>query len=299
VVRLVDARTGGELATLPTPDLPAVDRLCFSPDGSLLACVVDTVGVQLWDLRGLRARLADLGLDWDLPAYPPARAHAARRQPIPVRIIRKGEPPLALVAPFDAEEAQAHQRAWSRHLGVPVAITNQAGMTLRLVPPGHYLPSRPGTGSARAFYIGACEVTVGQFRRFVRETGYATTGEKNGKGGHDDRHGQKPEIVWSHKDYAPSDNHPVTVVTWQDAMAFCDWLSRKEGRSYRLPTAEEWRWAALAGGRGPYHFGEAADGLDDYYWHRGNSGLRSHPVGRKKANPWGLFDVHGNVWEIT
>jgi formylglycine-generating enzyme required for sulfatase activity len=189
--------------------------------------------------------------------------------------------------------------SWARHLGVPVAITNQAGMELRLVPPGHYFPGRPGTGSAGAFYIGACEVTVGQFRRFVRETGYATAGEKNGKGGHDDRHGQKPEIVWSHKDYAPSDNHPVTVVTWHDAMAFCDWLSRKEGRTYRLPTAGEWRWAALAGGRGPYHFGEAADGLDDHAWHRGNSGRRSRPVGEKKANPWGLFDVHGNVWEIT
>jgi WD40 repeat protein len=76
VVRLVDARSGGELATLPAPDLPAVVRLRFSPDGGRLACVVDAVGVQLWDLRRLRARLAEVGLDWDLPAYPPEPAPA-------------------------------------------------------------------------------------------------------------------------------------------------------------------------------------------------------------------------------
>jgi serine/threonine protein kinase/WD40 repeat protein len=81
VVRLVDSRTGQELATLPAADLPAVDRLCFSPDGSRLACIVDLVGVQLWDLRHLRAQLADMGLDWDLPAYPPESA-----PPSPIKV---------------------------------------------------------------------------------------------------------------------------------------------------------------------------------------------------------------------
>ncbi len=90
MVRLVDARTDQELATLPAPDLPVVDRLCFSPDGSRLACLMETMGVQMWDLRYLRAQLADMGLDWDLPAYsaePP-----------------QGEPGAARIVPGRAEK---------------------------------------------------------------------------------------------------------------------------------------------------------------------------------------------------
>jgi serine/threonine protein kinase/WD40 repeat protein len=294
VVRLVDARSGEELATLPGPELPAVDRLCFSPDGGLLACIVEVMGVQLWDLRRLRARLADLGLDWEVPGYPP---ESTRRARISVRVHGNGDPPLLPTAPFDAEEARRLQQAWASHLGVGVAITNQAGMKMRLIPPGQYGPGCAGT--AKPFYMGACEVTVGQFRQFVKETGYVTTDEKNGLGGLDDRKGRRRELIWSHQDYAPSDNHPVTMVTWDDAMAFCTWLGRKEGRTYRLPTSEEWIWAALAGSRGLFHFGAAEDGLDDHAWHRGNSGQRSHRVGEKKANPWGLFDLYGNVWELT
>jgi WD40 repeat protein len=84
VVQLVDARTGGELATLPAPDLPAIDRLAFSPDGTRLAGAMGAVGVQMWDLRRIRARLADMGLDWDRLPYPPA---PDARAPIKVRIV--------------------------------------------------------------------------------------------------------------------------------------------------------------------------------------------------------------------
>jgi serine/threonine protein kinase/WD40 repeat protein len=84
VMRLVDSRTGDELATLPAHDLPAIDRLFFSPDGSRLGGVTDVVGVQLWDLRRLRAELADLHLDWELPPYPP---ESARVLPIKIRIV--------------------------------------------------------------------------------------------------------------------------------------------------------------------------------------------------------------------
>jgi WD40 repeat protein len=76
VVRLVDTRSWEELATLPAPDLSAVASLRFSPDGGRLACVMEPVGVQLWDLRLIRARLAEMGLDWDLPSYPPEPAPA-------------------------------------------------------------------------------------------------------------------------------------------------------------------------------------------------------------------------------
>jgi WD40 repeat protein len=84
VVRLIIAETGEELAQLPAPDYPAVTRTCFSPDGSRLACVMDTVGVQLWDLRYIRSQLGAMGLDWDLPPYLP---EPAARPPLTVQIL--------------------------------------------------------------------------------------------------------------------------------------------------------------------------------------------------------------------
>jgi serine/threonine protein kinase/formylglycine-generating enzyme required for sulfatase activity/WD40 repeat protein len=307
VVRLVESETGEELATLPSADAKAVDRVRFSSDGTLLACVSVSLGVQLWDLRRVRAQLADLQLDHEMPALAagarPASAHAV---PISVRV-RHDEQPTPLVAPFDAEDAAALQEEWARNLQVPVGITNAADMNLRLIPPGKFLSDQrvPGMfaslpdANLAPFYMGAHEVTVGQFRQFVKETKYRTTGEQNGLGGSDDRKPRRPENIWSHPEYAPTDGHPVTQVTWYDAMAFCDWLSRREGRTYRLPTLQEWNWAAQAGSPHSYYFGDGGDELGDHYWYRGNSGLHSHAVGEKQANPWGLFDLHGNVWELS
>jgi WD40 repeat protein len=85
VVRLVDARTGQELATLPAPDVPACDELRFSDDGTRLAGVMEAVGVQLWDLRRIRAQLSDMGLEGDLPPYPPEPPNPP---PIKVRVVR-------------------------------------------------------------------------------------------------------------------------------------------------------------------------------------------------------------------
>jgi formylglycine-generating enzyme required for sulfatase activity len=82
-------------------------------------------------------------------------------------------------------------------------------------------------------------------------------------------------------------------------MAFCDWLGRNEGRTYRLPTWKEWQWAADAGSARHLDFGSEAEGLEDHVWHKGNSQGRAHPVGEKKPNPWGLFDTYGNVWELA
>jgi serine/threonine protein kinase/formylglycine-generating enzyme required for sulfatase activity/WD40 repeat protein len=300
-VRLVDVRTGGEWATLPAPGLPVIDRLCFSRDGSRLACLIDGVGVQLWDLRGLRGRLAELGLDWDAPTCP---APTAVRGALTAAHVRHHEkPPTPLSAPFDADEAAAQQEEWARHLDVPVEIVNPAGMKLRLIPPGSYregrYPSERG-GSKDAYYIGVHEVTVGQFRQFVKETGYRTSGETSGQGGvHDGIDGLRPEQIWSHAKYAASDNHPVVQTTWYDAMAFCAWLGRKHGRTYRLPTLDEWHWAALAGAASRFPFGDTDEQLDSHYWHRGNSGLETKAVGTRKPNGWGLYDMYGNVWEHT
>ena len=88
-------------------------------------------------------------------------------------------------------------------------------------------------------------------------------------------------------------------LSWNDAVKFCEWLSRKEGKTYRLPTEAEWEWewACRAGRLAAYHFGDDSLALNDYAWGADNSGDRSHPVGSKKPNAWGLFDVHGNVAE--
>jgi formylglycine-generating enzyme required for sulfatase activity len=212
--------------------------------------------------------------------------------------------PALAVAPFDAEQAKAHQDAWAKHLGVPVEITNSIGMKLRLIPPGtNALGASGPAGSTEAFFIGTTEVTVEQFRRFIEDAKYKTMGEANKLGGMLVQAGKKTErgraYVWSHPDFARSPSHPVTLVTWHDAIEFCEWLSRKEKHTYRLPTLEEWRWAERAGSDSRFYFGQGSSALDTHAWVSGNSEVHTHPVGGKLPNPWGLFDAYGNVWELS
>jgi serine/threonine protein kinase/formylglycine-generating enzyme required for sulfatase activity len=210
-------------------------------------------------------------------------------------------PPTA-IAPFDAEQAKAHQAAWTKYLGVPVEYTNSLGMKLRLIPPGTNAVGQTGIGESKvSLHAGTTEVTVGQFRRFVKETQHQTAGETNRHGGMRVRAGAKterdPACVWNHPEFAPSDDHPVVLVTWHDAMAFCDWISRTEGRTYRLPTSAEWRWLERAGNAERPAVGGAS--IDEHAWHRGNSEMHAHVVAARQGNPWGLFDVYGNVWELA
>ncbi|MEW6209736.1 MAG: formylglycine-generating enzyme family protein [Acidobacteriota bacterium] len=88
------------------------------------------------------------------------------------------------------------------------------------------------------------------------------------------------------------DNLPVEQVSWEDAVEFCERLSRATGKKYRLPTEAEWEYACRARTTGPY-----AGNLDSMAWYSGNSGGKTHPVGQKQANGFGLHDMHGNVWE--
>lgn len=92
---------------------------------------------------------------------------------------------------------------------------------------------------------------------------------------------------------------PVGNVTQHSASAFCKWLSAKTGYFYRLPTEAEWEYAARAGSKTTYYFGDDVEELDDYAWHYTNSKGTYHKVGQKKPNPWGLYDMHGNVSEWT
>lgn len=170
----------------------------------------------------------------------------------------------------------------------------------------------------KPFFLAKYETTVGQFRRFVESTGYRTEAETNRLGGvgFDQSikdFSQKPEYGWRNPGFAQTDSHPVTNVSWNDAMAFCDWLSKKEGAEYRLPTEAEWEYACRGGTQTRYHHGDDPEGLAQV----GNFADRTAqegfdcadtiaardgyvftaPVGRFRSNPFGLYDMHGNVHE--
>ncbi len=168
------------------------------------------------------------------------------------------------------------------------------------------------------YFLGECEVTRGQFRKFVEAEGYKTEAEADGKGGYGWDTAKKtwvqdPKYTWRDPGFVQTDEHPVVEVSWNDAVAFCEWLSRKEGKTYRLPTEAEWEYACRAGSRGRFHFGDDDEELAKYgnvadASFRAATGMTygiqaddrfgfTAPVRQFKPNPWGLYDMHGNAWE--
>ena len=90
---------------------------------------------------------------------------------------------------------------------------------------------------------------------------------------------------------------PVRRVRWTDAKAYCNWKTQREGMTYRLPTEAEWEYACRAGSTTKYSFSDDENMLGDYAWYASNSEGVTHNVGSKKPNAWGIYDMHGNVWE--
>lgn len=212
----------------------------------------------------------------------------------------------------------------------PEILTNSIGMKFALIPLGEFLMGSPDTDKdaqpdekpqhkvqiGQPFYCGIHTVTIGQFRAFVKETGYRTEAEKNGRAWKSIS--PAGEIVpgtdkttWDNVGLKLTEEHPVVVVDYGDALAFCDWLSKKEGKKYRLPTEAEWEYACRAGTTTRWSCGDAKDALVEHgklIWDtfptyaRINSPtagryLFTAPVGHYKPNAWGLYDMHGNVWQ--
>ena len=179
-------------------------------------------------------------------------------------------------------------------------LTNSIGMRLVRIEPGGFRMGSPDDEKdrfdnegprhrveiTRPFYLGACPVTKGQFAVFARDDDYRTEAEEAG----DAR-------TWRYPGFSQTDDDPVVEVTWNDAVRFCEWLSRKEKQTYELPTEAQWEYACRAGTKTRYFFGDDSTDLDAYAWYGENSENHTHPVGGKKPNPWGLYDMNGDVWQ--
>jgi len=181
----------------------------------------------------------------------------------------------------------------------------------------------------RDFYLGEYEVTLGQFKKFVAATHYVTEAERAGIGvGFNPQTKSfdvQPNYCWKNVGFPQGDDHPVTNVSWQDAAAFCVWLSKLDGQSYRLPTEAEWEYACRAGTTTIFQTGDDPEQLvlvanvADASFHKlrppavGADGkpFRTNdisaddgytftaPVGKFRPNAFGLYDMHGNVGEWT
>ncbi len=228
--------------------------------------------------------------------------------------------PRLAVAPFDAAQARRHQEAWGKHLGVKVEVQNSVGMKMVLIPPGEFLMGSPVREADRSsmepqhrvritkpYYLGVYEVTQAEYERVMRTEHRSAAFHRNEPfyGVIDlnaDVHRPPQLTIKPLREPEGPGRFPVSGMNWEDAAEFCRKLSdlpseRAAGRVYRLPTEAEWEYACRAGTTTVYYFGDSPESLRDYAWYDRNSDGRMHRVGQKKPNPWGLFDMYGNVIE--
>ena len=191
---------------------------------------------------------------------------------------RPSTAPPSAIAPFEATEAKEYQETWAKYLGVEVESENSIGMKLSVIPAGTFTMGEDIDAHevtlTKPFMLGTYEVTQTHYDKVMSVNPSNFKGAKN----------------------------PVETVSWNDAVEFCRRLSERPaekaaGNVYRLPTEAEWEFACRAGTTTKYSFGDDELDLRQHAWWNGNSGQRTHPVGMKLPNAFGLFDVHGNVCE--
>ncbi len=253
----------------------------------------------------------------------------------PERMASGGQFPATAKVPFERSQAVQYQEAWAQFLKIPVTTTNSVGISMSLIPPGEFVRGKTAeevdslmiameeenlpdwyasalllernqhtAAIIQPFYIGATEVTQAQFQRVMSSNpaGFAESGTR------------KDEVVGLN-----TSDFPVENVSWIAAVAFLIRLSQLDGLEpfyeivedssatfvhvnpeadgYRLPTEAEWEFAARAGTGSRWWFGDSAADSVKYEWTNLNSDGRPHPVASLKPNPFGLHDMHGNVWE--
>jgi len=157
----------------------------------------------------------------------------------------------------------------------------------------------------KGFYMGKYEVTRGQFRKFIEATNYQTEAEKDGGAwiwsSEEKKWVKKDGLNWK-KDakgidcYKTKENHPVIFVSYNDAIAYINWLKSTSNKKYRLPTEAEWEYAAKGGNKNSLYKYAGSDNIDEVAWY-GNANDETHPIGTKKANALSIFDMTGNVNE--
>lgn len=145
------------------------------------------------------------------------------------------------------------------------------------------------------FYIGKYPVTVAEYLHFAkdikkRHPKWLEEGSKyNIETGTDHYYKKMQNLT--------NPNAPIVGISWYDAKAYCEWLSEKRKEEFRLPTEVEWEYACRAGTTTKWSFGDDEKELEKYAWYYDNSDGTIQQVGKNKPNPWGLYDMHGNVWE--
>jgi formylglycine-generating enzyme required for sulfatase activity/CHAT domain-containing protein/lipopolysaccharide biosynthesis regulator YciM len=237
-VRIWDVKTRRVANQVPT--VSGVSSVCWSPDGKLVA-ISETRGTMRFYVPAVDIVIHSY-LKLNDVAVSTCASGSNNRMMVSCVSVRNAVD----LAPYVRLAGSLPQRF--PHLGK--SHVNSLGMRMVPLQGGRYAMGAPAAGSrdggnerpqhfvhlSKAFYIANCEATVGQFRRFVAATGYKTDAEKANN-----------KQTWKSPGFAQYDSHPVVCVSWNDATQFCRWLSKQDGRKYRLPREAEWEFACRAG----------------------------------------------------